>query len=162
MQYPVNKSFRISQPSCNSVCLLIQEICSLALFWWKGMWFLLTNSGHFLMSAAFSWSHWEQYLLELFGFQKELIIEDSLPIPPYIQHHLLWRPAFGVVGSGSFHFDHDLFCSPVLYSIHFPSTITICFKNKMFSLCFSRESHAEIWSKRVFSLWWDPTSNQWT
>ena len=23
-------------------------------------------------------------------FQKELIIEDSLPIPPYTQHHLLW------------------------------------------------------------------------
>ena len=23
-------------------------------------------------------------------FEKELIIEDSLPIPPYTQHHLLW------------------------------------------------------------------------
>ena len=23
-------------------------------------------------------------------FQKEFIIEDSLPIPPYTQHHLLW------------------------------------------------------------------------
>ena len=27
--------------------------------------FLLTNSGHFLLSAAFSWSNREQYLLEL-------------------------------------------------------------------------------------------------
>ena len=27
--------------------------------------FLLTNSGRFVSSAAFSWSNWEQYLLEL-------------------------------------------------------------------------------------------------
>ena len=27
--------------------------------------FLLTNSRRFLSSAAFSWSNWEQYLLEL-------------------------------------------------------------------------------------------------
>ena len=52
------------------------------------MRFLLTNSGCFLSSAVFSWSNWEQYL-ELLGFRKELIIEDSLPIPPYTQHHLL-------------------------------------------------------------------------
>ena len=54
------------------------------------MHFLLTNSRRFSSSAAFSWSNWEQYLLELFGFQKELIIEDSLSVPPYTQHCLLW------------------------------------------------------------------------
>ena len=55
---------RTSQPSCNSFCLVIKETCSLALTWWKIMCFLLTNSGRFSMSAAFSWSTWEQYLLE--------------------------------------------------------------------------------------------------
>ena len=56
---------RTSQPSCNSFCLVIKETCGLALSWWKSMCFLLTNSGRFLSSAAFSWSNWEQYFLEL-------------------------------------------------------------------------------------------------
>ena len=34
------------------------------------MHFLLINSRCFSLSA-FSWSNWEQYLLELFGFPKE-------------------------------------------------------------------------------------------
>ena len=54
-----------SQPSCNSFCLVIKETCDLALSWWKIMRFLLTNSGCFSSSDAFSWSNWEQYLLEL-------------------------------------------------------------------------------------------------
>ena len=32
------------------------------------MCFLLTNFSRFSSSAAFSWSNWEQYLLESFGF----------------------------------------------------------------------------------------------
>ena len=56
---------RPSQPSCNSFCLVIKEICSLALSWWKTMCFLLTNTRFFSLSAAFSWSNGEQYLLEL-------------------------------------------------------------------------------------------------
>ena len=32
--------------------------------WWKITCFLLTNSGCFLSSAAFSWYNWEKYLLE--------------------------------------------------------------------------------------------------
>ena len=36
---------RTSQSSCNSFCLVIKEACGLALFWWKSMCFLLTNSG---------------------------------------------------------------------------------------------------------------------
>ena len=39
---------RISQPSCNSFCLVIKETCGVVLSWWKIMRFLLTNSGHFL------------------------------------------------------------------------------------------------------------------
>ena len=56
---------RTSQPRCNSFCLVIKETCALLLTWWKIMHFLLTNSGLFSLSAAFSWSNWEQYLLEL-------------------------------------------------------------------------------------------------
>ena len=56
---------RTSQPSCNSFYLVIKETCGLALSWWKIMHFLLTNSGHFSLSAAFIWPNWEQYLLEL-------------------------------------------------------------------------------------------------
>ena len=36
---------RTSQSSCNSFCLVIREACALALFCWKSMCFLLTNSG---------------------------------------------------------------------------------------------------------------------
>ena len=42
------------------------------------------------------------------------------------------RLAFGVVGGGSFRLPHDLFHSTLLYSIHFSSPVTICFKNGMF------------------------------
>ena len=56
---------RTSQPSSSSFCLVMREICGLLLSWWKIMCFLLTDAGHFLLRAAFSWSNWEQYLLEL-------------------------------------------------------------------------------------------------
>ena len=56
---------RTSQPSCNRFCVVIKETCSLALSWWKIMRFLLTDSRCFSSSAAFSWSKWKQYLLEL-------------------------------------------------------------------------------------------------
>ena len=46
---------------------------------------LYVNSRHFISSAVFSWSNWNHLV-----FWKELIIEDTLPIPPHIQHHLLW------------------------------------------------------------------------
>ena len=89
---------------------------------------LLTNSGCFLSSAAFTWSNWEQYLLELF-FQKELIIEDSLPIPPYTQHHLLWMKTslwwFILLAPQSLPF-HII----VQYPLSLP--VTICFKNERF------------------------------
>ena len=52
---------RTSQPSCNRFCLVVRETRSLV----EVMRFLLTDSGRFSLSAAFSWSHWEYYLLEL-------------------------------------------------------------------------------------------------
>ena len=57
-----------------------------------------------------------------------------------------------MVGGGSFLLLHDRFRSTLLYSIHFSSPVTICFKNGTFSLRLSRESHAEIWSRRFFRL----------
>ena len=60
------------------------------------------------------------------------------------------QSGFGVVGGGSFHLLHDLFHSTLLYSIHFSSPVTICFKNRTFSLRLSRELHVEIWSRRFF------------
>ena len=40
------------------------------------------------LTAAFSWSNWEQYLLELIILQQELI--KRTPIPPHIKDQLLW------------------------------------------------------------------------
>ena len=57
-----------------------------------------------------------------------------------------------MVGGGSFRLPHDPFRSTLLYSIHFSSPVTICFKNRTFSLRFSRELHAEIWSEGFFRL----------
>ena len=67
-----------------------------------------------------------------------------------------WRPVFDVVGGGSFHLPQDLFCSTLLYSIHFSLPITICFKNGMFLLRLSRELYMETQSRSFFSLMLTP------
>ena len=118
------------------------------------MHFLFTNSGRFSMSAAFKWSNWEQYLLELTVWfsRRSSLIEDSLPIPPYT-HHLLWMKTslwcgwwwFISLAPRSLPF-HIIVQYPLFIAI------TICFKNGTFSLRLSRESHEEIWSGRFFSL----------
>ena len=66
-----------------------------------------------------------------------------------------WRPVFDVVGGGSIHLPQDLFCSTLLYSIHFSLPITICFKNGMFLLHLSREFHMEI-QLRFHSTYMEP------
>ena len=118
------------------------------------MHFLLPRSGHFLSSTAFSWSSWEQYMLELFDFLKG-VHNRGLPSSPTIQHHLLWMKTglWYTVDDGSFHLPHNLFRSTLLYSIHFLSPITTVFKTKdwMFSLCLSRELHVEIQSRGFLS-----------
>ena len=65
MSVKYDRWIRTSQPTYNSFCLVIKETCGLVLPWWKIMCFHLTHSGCFSSSAAFSWSNWEQYLLEL-------------------------------------------------------------------------------------------------
>ena len=130
------RSTRTSQPSC--FCLVIREPCDLTFYWWKIMHFLLTNSRCFSSSDAFSWSNWEQYLLEL-------IIRFSRR--SFQSHHISffgWRLAFGAIAGGSFSLPQDLFYSILLYSIHFSSPGMICFKHSTFSLHLSRESHEEI------------------
>ena len=133
-----------SQPRCNSFCLVTKETCGLAVFRWKIMHFLLTNYRNFSLGVAFSWSSWKLYLLELIvWFSKEFIIEEALPIPPFIQYQLLWmKPSlwcgwrwFILLAPGSLH-------STLLYSHCFPLLVTICFKKRTFSLHLSRESCA--------------------
>ena len=57
----------LSSQVVNGFCLVIKETCSLMFSWSKIVCFLLTNSGQFWV-IAFSWSKWEQDLLELSGF----------------------------------------------------------------------------------------------
>ena len=150
----------LSSQAVNSFCLVIKETWSLTFSWSKIMGVLLSNSGHFewLLSAGLNGNRtcWNCLV-----FQKELIIEDSFPIPPYTHHFLGRRPPFGVVGGGSFCLPYYLFHSTLLYSIHFSLPITIF---KTFSLCLSRESQAETWSGRFFSLnlCGTQTSKRWT
>ena len=81
-----NRWIRTFQTSYNSFCLVIKETKSLALSWWRIMCFLLTDSGHFSSSTAFSWPNWVG--INHSSFQKEFITGDSFPIPPYTQYHL--------------------------------------------------------------------------
>ena len=158
---------RTSQSSSNSFCLVIKETCGLGLSWWKIMHFLFTNSGCFSSSAAFSWSDWEQYLLELILCSSR---RSSWKRTIFQSHHLHnitffgWRADFGVVDSGSFHFPHSLLHSTLWSRVHFSSPITIYFKNGMLSLYFSRESHAEIQSRwfLLLTLCGTQTSKRWT
>ena len=55
-----------------------------------------------------------------------------------------------MVGGGLFHLPHDLFHFTLSYNIHFSLPITICCKNGTLSLRLSRESHVEIWLRRIF------------
>ena len=56
------------------------------------------------------------------------------------------RPLVGLV---MVHFTCPMISSTLLYGVQFSLPITICFKNGMFSLCLSRESHVEILSGRA-------------
>ena len=139
------RSTRTSQPSC--FCLVIREPCDLTFYWWKIMHFLLTNSRCLSSTAAaFSWSHREQYLLELIvWFSGKSSWEDSLPIPSY-KHYLLrmkislwygWRWLILLIPQ------FFLLYIIVQYSLFIAH-------HKTFSLNVSREMHAEIQSSRFF------------
>ena len=89
-------------------------------------------------------------------FQKELIIEDSLPIPPYAQHYLLWVKSGLWCGWWWFiSLPHDLFHSTLLYSIQFSSPFVVCFKNVMFCYVYV-ENHMQKYGQEGFlSLTWN-------
>ena len=76
------------QPGCNCFFLVTTEKHCL-----KIMGLLLTNSGLFPSGGAFHWSDGERHLLEVTAWfsAKELLPQDSLMIPPYTQHRLLWK-----------------------------------------------------------------------
>lgn len=81
------------------------------------------------------------------------MIDDSLPIPLYPQHHFLWiRPAFGLIGGSLFHLPHTLFHSTLLYSIHFSVSVTICSKKQNISVMFQKRITCGNMVKKVFSL----------
>ena len=103
-----------SELSRQAVTVFAWSSKSLALSWWRIMCFLLTDSGHFSSSTAFSWPNWVG--INHSSFQKEFITGDSFPIPSYTQYHLGWRLSFGEAGVGLFHLHHNL---TLLYSNHF-------------------------------------------
>ena len=145
-------SVRTSQPICNSFLpghqsnmVLCYPDGRLCIFCW-----LILNAFHRellsvgLMGAVFVG-------INHLVFLKELIIEDSIAIPPYTQHHLLWMRTGFWLWLVLVHFtcpQSILFHSIVQYP--FSSPVTICFKNGMFLLRLSGELRAEIWSRRVF------------
>ena len=61
-----------------------------------------------------------------------------------------------MVGGGSLQVLHNLLHSTLVDSIFFSSPITICFKEGMFLLHFSRESHAEIQSSSFCFTYVEP------
>ena len=144
---------RTSQSSCNSFCLAIKETHGLevsseilGIFYW-------------LILGAFC----QVLLLVCLGavlvginhlvFLEELLIEDSLSIPPYTQRHLLWvKTRLWCGWWWLILVAPQLLHSTLLFSIHFSLPVTICFTNGMFLLHLSRESYVEIWSRRFFSL----------
>ena len=137
-----------SQPSCDSFYLVIKETSTHKVSWWKTTYFLLTNSKHFLQTATFRWSNLEQYLDWIIWLSARSSLQKDWT--SLQSHHIYnitfseWRSALGVVCGGSFHLPHDLFHFTLLCRIYFSSPLTSCFKNRMLSLCFSRESHVDI------------------
>ena len=114
------------------------------------MHFLLNNFWHFSLSAVFILSNLEQYLLgnNCLVFQKEFIIEDSLPIPLYTQYHLwmktsLWWGWWWFISLSPWSL-------PFHIIVQYPPFIVCYFFNGTFLLYLSRELHAEIWSKIFF------------
>ena len=108
-------------------------------------WMILDTS----LSAVFIWSNLEQYLLgnNCLVFQKELIIEDSLPIPEYT-HHFCIKTGLGLVGDDSVLLPYNLFFSTLLHSMHLSLPVTMCFKNGIFSLCL--ENHVWKYSQVAY------------
>ena len=108
----VMNELELPSHTVNSFYLVFKEICGLALPWWKIAYFLLTNSGCVLLSAAFGYSNLEHYLLKLTVWFSGRSSEYRTP---FQSHHIRnitifgWRLAFGVVGGGSLQLPHDLF-----------------------------------------------------
>ena len=126
-----------SQPSCNGFCFVIKQICTLVLYWWKIIYFLLTHFGWF-HKVLLSVGQPERNACWILVFQEAFMMEDSHPVPTYTAS-LLWMKT-GLWWSWWWFIllAHNLFCSTLLYGVYFSLPITIYFKNRKFLLCFSR------------------------
>ena len=121
------------------------------------MRFLLTNSGCFSPSAAFSWSNWEQYLLELiFGFL-EGARNRGLPSNPTIyttspsladNRPLAWLLVVHSACPMIAPIPH--YCTATTF--HRPSQFVLKMEHFCYVSVDFRESHVEIRSRRFFSL----------
>ena len=76
----MNQNFPVKLQQFLPGCYRNTRSCVILMY----MCFLLTNSGRFLLSAAFSWSNWEQYLLELIVWFSEGVHNRGLPSNPTI------------------------------------------------------------------------------
>ena len=148
---------RTSQTSCNSFCLVIKETCGLVLSWWKIMHFLLTNSGHFSSSAAFSWSNGSGGFPEgvhnrglpsnLTVYTTSLSLVEDRPLVWLVVVHFTCPTISSI----------PHYCT--VSTFHHPSQFV---SKTIFSLRLSRESRVEIRSRRFFSLMSTQTSKRLT
>lgn len=161
---------KTSQPTSNIFCVII-----------RNMWFCIIM----MQDYAFSVDWFQMLFIECcfqlveFGallvgihhlvFQKELMIEDSLPNPLYTQHHLFgWRLVCCGWWSGSFAGPTGSSIPPYC-TVSTVLPVTICFKTGTFSLYLSEEWHVEIWSSKclfffffLLNLYGTQTSNHLT
>ena len=96
--------------------------------------FLLTNSRKLLSIAAFSWSDWEWYLLELiFDFLEGARNRGFTSNHPICTTSPSLDESQSLIRLMVFHFVcPSLLCSTLLYSIHFSLPITIVSKIERF------------------------------
>ena len=98
---------------------------------------------HYPDSNTWNWS---------FGFPEWLIIEDSLPIPRYTQHHLLWTN-IGFWCGWFISLAPQSLPSHIIITVYtFITCHNLFFKSGMVSLNFSRKLHMEIQGRRFFRL----------
>ena len=81
------------------------------------------------------------------------MMNNSFPIPPNTQHHLLGvNTGFATICEAYPGFDHDLFRKLLSYVIHFSSPVIIRLKNGLISFRFNSDSQMETRSIKFFTV----------
>lgn len=127
------------QPNGNDFCLVTKRTCCVTLSLWNLRALQLSNSRCFLSNAVFNGSNWEKNSCLNFFFFFSWKSLQRTPIPLYTQHHFIgWRSTLhALINDDSFHLLCNLLHSTLLFLFHFSSLVTICLKNRTFSLCLS-------------------------